>query len=848
MSATVGLNGSRFAAARKNNINPTGKLIGSTTDIIGERKRWFSAFCRCDACSNERYARRLQTRAIRTATYACFIDMPLIKSALNMPQRRRESIRQSLDAANDGTATVQLLYSAFLILLVVGFAIIYGTTHRQLFLDELVSVTIGQSLHLPVSAFYALFPVIFVFLHFQLLWQMHFSATKLQRLNAVAERFGESASNPSIRLRIKNIVLSHTYVDNSVASQVASALIFATVTLLPWALLLFAQLRFLPFHSDAVTIIHRLVISIDVLLVLTMWPTISGMKSSASGTGRRRARSLWRALGFWCAVVAGVIAVLFSFVVATWPGEAWERGVVRSLDAFRVGVTVHPVALNGQDKPVTLWAIGLEPCSFNDGGYSTWSARPNLVREDNRCDVGYGTTIPTALFFSTSSVFARSLRLSGEILTGDQISSVEIAALRALPSERGTTQTDAQSTLEKALLRRFDHRNFAFADFQRTRLARADLSKANIDAANFSGADMPGARVAFFQSRDLPNVPSFRDANLASSNFTLIAEQPVVVHLSAPHASISLSLVKHDPRYKASSLKINAPHSTVSIKLDTLKVPQRPLSSNPWENSLYAGADITGDLSFATVNLRGEDITIEGNYLGAKLTGSLTKLSLADGARNLDGSCSTLTDLSWSEIDFNAGEVDFDCTSLDFASLKMTAFATGGGNAHGDFIVVWPTRDKGDKAALIRWAIPVKFRNGSYLRREDVKTNFTGATRADGYQLRFLNYDNAPASRSWCTVSDSVTRCRREALATESIKQLSKKVCRSLLNDAPLLHAIESGRAMDVLRFWSEQMVAHSKADFYLYVDELVACIELNQGPQHTRAKLIVGKLVWRGN
>ena len=774
--------------------------------------------------------------------------MPLTKNALNIPQRRRESIRQSLDAANDGTATVQLLYSAFLILLVVGFAVVYGTTHRQLFLDELVSVTIGQSLHLPVSAFYALFPVIFVFLHFQLLWQMHFSATKLQRLNAVAERFGESASNPSIRLRIKNIVLSHTYVDNSVASKVASAVIFATVTLLPWVLLLFAQLRFLPFHSDAVTLVHRLVVSIDVLLVLTMWPTISGMNSSALTTDGRRARRLRSKLQLWCAALVGTFTVLFSFFVAMWPGEAWERGVVRSLEALRTDMTVHPVMPSMPAKTVTLWAAGLDSCSFGNAHYWTFTTRPDLNRGDDRCDVGYGTTIAAAMFFSTSSMFARSLRLSGEVLTGEQISSAEIVALRSLTNEQGSNQSDLQAILEKAPLRRFDLRNFAFADFRRTRLARADLGKANIDAANFADADMPGARVAFFQSKDLPNIPSFRGANLARSNFTLVANEPFELSLSAPRAEIFLQLVKHDPKYSAGSVRIDAPYSTVSLMFNTLTIPLRPLSSDPALNWSLYDVDFGGNLAFATIDFRGDSITIDGNYLGATLSGTVKKLRLAERRRNLDGSCLKWTNLSWSVIDLNFGDVDFECTFLDLATIKMTALASGGSNAFGEFIVVWPTRSADEKIEPIRWAIPPKLRNGSYLRRDDVKLNFTPGATDSSYHVRYLDYGNAPASRSWCAVYDGVTRCRRGAPAREKIKQLSTKVCSSLLSDASFINALESGTAMDALRFWGVQLRAHSKADSYLYVNELVACIDRNPGPQQAKAKLVVGKLWRRGN
>jgi hypothetical protein len=91
----------------------------------------------------------------------------------------RSLIEPSIKCVNEGTLLVQGLYTTFFIIAISGFAITWGTTHKQLFLNELVNISIGQSISIPVSTFYVVFPVLLVFLHFQLLWQMLFAAERI---------------------------------------------------------------------------------------------------------------------------------------------------------------------------------------------------------------------------------------------------------------------------------------------------------------------------------------------------------------------------------------------------------------------------------------------------------------------------------------------------------------------------------------------------------------------------------------------------------------------------------------------------------------------------------------------
>ncbi len=100
-----------------------------------------------------------------------------------------------------------------------------------------------------------------------------------------------------------------------------------TLALAPVALLLFIQIRFLPYHSEGITWGHRGLLALDLLLVWTLWP---GFRS---GWGVR----LWprRVWTIALLLIFSAVALFYAGAVANFPDE-WiyvaTKGVRETLD------------------------------------------------------------------------------------------------------------------------------------------------------------------------------------------------------------------------------------------------------------------------------------------------------------------------------------------------------------------------------------------------------------------------------------------------------------------------------------------------------------------------------------
>jgi len=555
--------------------------------------------------------------------------------------RRARRLSQLIDNANEGTASVQILYSAFLLVLLAGFGIVSGTTHKQLFLDELVSVSVGQSVQVRVSLFYVLFPLVLVFVHFQLLWQMRFSIEKLTHLADTAEAARANIQTPSVRHRLKNLVLSHTFVDRSSASAVASMIIFATTAVFPILLLCYCQLCFLPYHDEWITNLHRGLVCVDSALVYLLWPPT---RSAASLTSNPKAISLWGRTQR--ATIVGVSAwtIFISLFVATWPGEQWETWLIRTAKATFPSVVAEIPPLptgNGRWAPPVgnaphYWSFGFGNCSSFGrparmgpvrgigGANPSWADPYDLGQFSEvtvpsgwrSCALAGDTLIPTAVFFAWPSRFHRSLALTGEVLTGEQLTPEEVLKLKPTQARLWTEVNDFDSILAKVPSRRFDGRNFSHGAFDRVRLLNADLAHAETQAADFSEADLAGGSIWFNQRRaGGKSPPKLYGANLPRSRIRIELDSSTAGWVFyAPQSSISLQATLNGA-HEHLRAHIDAPYSDIYVALKRSEAPgDAPATKEPRDSSGY---DIQGFLGYSLVRLRGAAITLAADMPGS---------------------------------------------------------------------------------------------------------------------------------------------------------------------------------------------------------------------------------------
>jgi hypothetical protein len=192
------------------------------------------------------------------------------------------------------------------------------TTHRMLFLKDPLNLPV-LNIALPLLGFYILTPVIFVVLHFYMLLNLVLLARTAGTFEeALAGALPDDKACENFRMRIENTLFVQLLVGGRLERKGINAwflevMAFITLALAPVALLLMFEVKFLPYHSEAITWLHRGLLALDLALVWTLWPGY---------------RSGWGVMSWpkrsWRLVVPGVLsaaALTYAVAVATFPDE-----------------------------------------------------------------------------------------------------------------------------------------------------------------------------------------------------------------------------------------------------------------------------------------------------------------------------------------------------------------------------------------------------------------------------------------------------------------------------------------------------------------------------------------------
>jgi len=201
--------------------------------------------------------------------------------------RPSEHAQKCLDSTNEGTHHVRSLY---LTLLVTGGylgVIIAGTTDEQLLRDSPVTLPL-LNVSVPIKRFYEFVPWAFVLLHFNLLLQFALLAEKVRVVNKFLERV--SAGKQSM-LREQLFTFPFLYMliqdhEDQLLRAFMTLMVSVTVIALPLALLLWAQMAFLPYNEPGVTWGHRAAIVVDIYFLIIFWPRIVSTDGAPQGAAR----------------------------------------------------------------------------------------------------------------------------------------------------------------------------------------------------------------------------------------------------------------------------------------------------------------------------------------------------------------------------------------------------------------------------------------------------------------------------------------------------------------------------------------------------------------------------------
>ena len=253
---------------------------------------------------------------------------PTRTGSLQDVQGRLDRLRE---AANESARSFRTAYAFYLIVALYILVVVSSTQQELLFRAGDVQMPI-VNVGVPVVWFFTVVPWLLLLLHFNLLIQGIFLANKVSQYAAALEGQVRSDNERSEALGLLYPApLAHKVVDAAQQGsmrRLLNVIVFVTLAVLPPGILIFAQVRFLPYQNELFTWLHRGAVVIDIGLLWWLWPRIAVPHMAWC----EWFKTWWpKALA-----VAGAtaFAIGFSVVFADFPGGTMGH-LTPSLDSWR---------------------------------------------------------------------------------------------------------------------------------------------------------------------------------------------------------------------------------------------------------------------------------------------------------------------------------------------------------------------------------------------------------------------------------------------------------------------------------------------------------------------------------
>ncbi|WP_170123560.1 pentapeptide repeat-containing protein [Plasticicumulans acidivorans] len=420
-----------------------------------------------------------------------------------------------LEAVNTAASTVATLHVAFMALSAYLAVTVWSTTHLDLLKESPVRLPLID-VQVDLVSFYTVAPWLYCLVHLNLLIQLNLLARKVWAL-AKADDY------PRLVERLHVFPFAHYLLHQTHPwlRPLLAVAVFASVIGVPLLLLLYVQIKFLAYHSEAVTWAQRLAVWTDVALVVWLWPLIASRSGHFLDGFRPEACKIgitapW--LSTLCACGLALVSgggALVALVPATVPEPSAEAadGAVVLVDA------------EGFEAMLVRFVDRIGACRLlaRESGKAASIPRQQLDRcKDIAAWRGSGvlgpTLWPTAWLFdppvqeltqagasAAPLIPRRYLDLHDEVLLQEQPSAETRHALsKDIPgavngadnasAERVAPVTERLSdTLRKVVPLKLQQRDLRGARLERAVLPLVDLNRAKLQGASLIEAQLQGA-------------------------------------------------------------------------------------------------------------------------------------------------------------------------------------------------------------------------------------------------------------------------------------------------------------------------------------------------------------------
>jgi uncharacterized protein YjbI with pentapeptide repeats len=613
-----------------------------------------------------------------------------------------EALRSAvIDAASVGAGLwLSYLFVLFYLAIAVG-----GVTHRNLLFESPVKLPF-LNVDLPLVGFFVLGPGIFLIVHAYVL--VHF-VLLADKVGAFHGELQAQIADDDARARLRRQLPSNIFVQFLAGPrEMRTGLIgfllrlIAQISLVagPLALLVFFQLQFLPYHSEAVSWWQRIAVVADLALLWALWPSVARGETTRLGW-----RDFRRGRVAACAL-ASLAPVLLVFTIATFPGEWLDanllpiRFVPKRIPASKwipeswTLVSPHELLVQGDidsvaRKPTGLWSNRLVLPGFE-------------LSDQTKSETDIGNGAPTGSFS------LRGRHLEGAVLIGARLRKADLMAAQLkdadlteadlreakfecgerlkigehaigdIPNEELSDTRASCAELEGA---RLERAHLQGASFSKAHLQGARFDRAELQGASFAGAQLTGAQLndvdlqdAILQRADLQGA-SLRSADLKHSKLDDAQLQGAFLQQAALQGASLVNANLQGASLQSTSLQ--------GVALDGAHLQGAELSNTYLQGASLAGAELQGARLYGT-HLQGASLAgaqLQGAWLQrAELEGASLDFANLQGAlfdqANLQGAVLRGTQLQGAR--FGAA---LDAATIDHAFVWRTPVPFTGGTA-----------------------------------------------------------------------------------------------------------------------------------------------------------------------
>jgi len=390
---------------------------------------------------------------------------------------KNEELKALLSTLNSAAQRLQGLWISFISFGAYLTITVLGTTHRMLFLEEPVKLPVFN-LDLPLTSFYLIAPVFFLIFHFYVLVQLLLLARTASAFEAGLD---PAKANDLLRMQLDNSAFLQMLAGASPERSgrnawLIRAIAVLTVVIFPVLLFLLFQLQFLPFHHPWLTMLHRSLFTMDLILLWVLWPAFrrgNGLPLTNWDLGNAaNLKAVFLPAKKWFSLLSGLSLVLFAWLIAVYPTESLYANPLNRLPG-------KLVTSFGKDSSISKWIMSWRHTPQKN--YTTIIRRATyafsfaeLIFEPN---VDYVSGEPRGFF-------------SNMIVLPDK-KFVDDKTVRELDQGEVDLKPGQYQTIHS-----FRGRDLANAILPRVDLRRSDFTGANLNGANLESASLQRSKFA----------------------------------------------------------------------------------------------------------------------------------------------------------------------------------------------------------------------------------------------------------------------------------------------------------------------------------------------------------------